>query len=318
MNNTFLFWAQEFLKLKKGEGIGHSRLIGIQQNLNHLSSLNSRAINNINFIDIQTIINNLHLSKKTLTEVKSTATAVFELAINCRAADFNPAKMAKVPKSAPKTDRCGISYTQQHWVIDFPHRAQLPAMIMMFAGLRRGEVTALQWADIDLNEKTISVNKSVEFIRNQPVLKSPKTSAGNRVIDIPDILVDFLKDYLKSNYSSSEFVIHLSGKPDKMLTAQAWRKLWSSYMDDLNVKYGGAIKFSPNKCWAIDKFTPHQLRHTYASLLYEAGVDAMTAQYYLGHADISTTLNIYTHLSHQHRRRQAGKLDVYLNTNFEG
>ena len=62
----------------------------------------------------------------------------------------------------------------------------------------------------------------------------------------------------------------------------------------------------------IPKFTPHWLRHTFATLLYLSGVDVLTAKEQLGHSDIKTTLSIYTHLDATYKRRSMNKLDTYL------
>lgn len=70
-----------------------------------------------------------------------------------------------------------------------PHRAQTAAMIMLYAGLRRGELIPLLWSDIDLKAGTISVNKSVEFINGAPNLKSGgKTDAATRTVFMPKLL----------------------------------------------------------------------------------------------------------------------------------
>ena len=65
----------------------------------------------------------------------------------------------------------------------------------------------------------------------------------------------------------------------------------------------------------IEPFTPHCLRHTYCTMLYEAGVDAVAAKELMGHADIKTTLGIYTHLSETHKTASAALLDAYLSGN---
>ena len=103
-----------------------------------------------------------------------------------------------------------------------------------------------------------------------------------------------------------------------------------SYMNVLNAKYGdfdtdltakkknGETKsrFAPGGLPVkIETFTPHQLRHTYASLLYKAGIDVLTAKSQLGHADIKTTLNIYTHLDAKFKLNSMAKLNDYLSTN---
>ena len=85
-----------------------------------------------------------------------------------------------------------------------------------------------------------------------------------------------------------------------MMTNTAWTTSWNSYMHYLNIQAGGrdASRSNP-KVVAMDRFTAHQLRHTYATMLYDAGVDVKTAQDFLGHADPTVTMNIYTHLSSQ-------------------
>ena len=104
-----------------------------------------------------------------------------------------------------------------------------------------------------------------------------------------------------------------------MMTDDSWRRMYESYMTDLNIEYGfGGIekapsKFAPTKMpMIITPFTPHELRHTFCTIMYEAGIDALTAKEQLGHSDIKTTLSIYTHLSSQHKDNDLKKLDVFL------
>jgi integrase len=98
--------------------------------------------------------------------------------------------------------------------------------------------------------------------------------------------------------------------------------MWSSYLLDINIQHGDFSpfqnqvnsKFDPKGIpFVIPNITPHWLRHTYATMLYFAGVDILTAKDQLGHADIKTTLNIYTHLDQQYKRKSMEKLNVFLN-----
>lgn len=103
---------------------------------------------------------------------------------------------------------------------------------------------------------------------------------------------------------------------------------------ELNIKYGdfsnvvrwsngkkmevhtleGKDKYNPNGVpMVIDGFTAHDLRHTFATMLYFSGVDILTAKEQLGHSDVKTTMNIYTHLDKKYKRRSMDKLDAYLN-----
>lgn len=82
------------------------------------------------------------------------------------------------------------------------------------------------------------------------------------------------------------------------MTHIAYHTAWNSFLHFLNIKAGGRDRSRINpKVQAMEPFTAHQLRHTYATMLYDAGVDVKSAQKFLGHSDIQVTLKIYTHLS---------------------
>ena len=92
-------------------------------------------------------------------------------------------------------------------------------------------------------------------------------------------------------------------------------------MTDLNIEYGlgGKVNKHANNItipMMIETFTPHELRHTFCTSLFEAGVDALTAKEQMGHADIQTTLSIYTHLSSQHKDKQADKMEAYYDEEY--
>lgn len=107
--------------------------------------------------------------KKTLGQIRSTAKQIFQMAVDARVIDYNPAQATHIPYNAPEHHRDALTEEQQQWVIDTPHRAQRAAMLMMYAGLRRGEATALTWADIDLTNNTITINKSVETFQHRKI-----------------------------------------------------------------------------------------------------------------------------------------------------
>lgn len=192
---------------------------------------------------------------------------------------------------------------------EFKHRAQPSAMLMMYSGLRRGEATALTWNDIDLDKGIIKVTRSFNF--KQKEFKNPKNGKSRSVI-IPQVLVDYLKTLPRTS------VYVLTSKSGKMMSDVAWKRLYESYMCDLNLEYGGFTekhkKFEPRKVpMAIQPFTPHELRHTFCTMMYEAGVDVVVAKEQMGHSDVKTTLAIYTHLSAEHKQNDINKLNEYLN-----
>lgn len=309
-NDTFGVWCGRLMLCKKGE-ISQSYYHILESTKNHLEPLNNKAIADIRMFDIADLINNLAMynpntgapsSKKLLTDVKSLITQTFELAIVNRVIDYNPACSVKIPKSAPKSKRHPITDEQIGLIEKTPHKAQIAAMIMLYAGLRRGELLALTWSDVDFNNKVILINKSIEFIKNVPNLKySAKTEAGNRIVTMPTILFDFLRKQKKTN------VYVFPGADGGIMTAAAWRTLWDTYIAEIcgckNEK-GVQIMNEP--------FTAHQLRHTYATMLYDAGVDVLTAKELLGHSDVKTTLDIYTHLSKERRFKSVTAFDDFV------
>ena len=159
--------------------------------------------------------------------------------------------------------------------------------IMLYTGLRRGEAWALAKNDINLKEKTLEVNKTVHFNKNSINIGTPKSKASNRTIKMPDVLCEVLKGYLAETKTLSLFCIN-----DELITPSQFKKLWEGFIKTFNENKGGNKDI---KVIATD-ITPHIFRHTYATMLYNAGVDIKTAQYLLGHASIQMTLDIYTHL----------------------
>lgn len=247
-------------------------------------------------------------AKKTLSAYKQVCSQVFKFAIKNRVIEYNPADYAELPKNAPKSERRALEEYERERIISSNHRAKRAAMISMLCGLRRGEMTALTWNDIDFKNNTIAVNKSYDF--KSKSLKLPKTAAGIRTVPMPEILSDFLK----SEKRTSVYVI--CNTQNKMMSVDSWKRLLESFLCDLEIEYGISgkkNKFAPEPTvLTINPFGWHDLRHTYATILFEAGVDVLTAQYLLGHASPQTTMEIYTHLSDAQKSRSIVKLNDFL------
>lgn len=122
-----------------------------------------------------------------------------ELAIANRVIEYNCAKAIVIPNTAkPAEHRRSLTKDEQRWIRETPHRAQTAAMIMMYAGLRRGELLALTWSDISLEHGTISINKAVEFVGGKPSVKNcGKTETAMRTIYIPSVLLGIVSERTK-------------------------------------------------------------------------------------------------------------------------
>lgn len=312
--DTFGDWAQRWLKYKESD-ISFSQRQSYNGYLKHLSALFEKRISDIKTYEIQDIIDTLAAenphtgkptAKKTLGDVKITASQIFRLAITNRVLDYNPADAVIIPKNAPQEHRRALTEEEQGWVLTTPHRMQLGAMIMMYAGLRRGELLALIWSDIDLEGRTITVNKAVEYHNGVPSVKtSTKTDAGIRVVSIPEVLASYLAEQPKAS------LLVFPSPTGRLMPDCSWRRMWDDYLREINKKYGRPSVADPDVI-TIPRFTAHWLRHTYATMLYMAGVDVLTAKELLGHSDIKTTLGIYTHLDAKFKTRSVDKLNAYL------
>lgn len=321
--DTFGSWVKRWLAVKK-DLLTESQYNTYKSYLKHFEILEDYKLCKLSVADFQEIINELFrhnpntgkpTAKKSLREFRAVANQVFEFAVENRVVDFNPVKYVKISQNAPQKARRALTKEEQSWIINTPHRAQLPAMIMMLSGLRLGECLALQWKDIDLVNATIDVHQTLKMQDGKSEVKQgAKTIASIRTVDIPKTLVNFLQ--LQPKHSPFDFVV--TTVHEQLMTKTAWNRLWSSYLKDLNLKYGKFAvhpksKFTPKGVpMVIEPFTAHYLRHTHATNLFYAGYDLLYVQHQLGHTRPETTMNIYTHLVKEKEKGAISKLDTYL------
>ncbi len=247
-------------------------------------------------LHLQEILNNLEAkgyTGKTMKHIRETANQVMKAAVENDLLYRNVFERTKVT-NVPGKERQPLLPETIRLITDNPigHRMCIPALIMLYCGLRKGEIMALTWEDIDLEADTIRVDKAVTMADGEIQLKLPKTSAGIRLVPIPNLLHKILhRQFCKSGYICK----NAGGEP---MTYASFRQAWSAYKYFLYRCAGGQpVGRNRPRNVTVQKITPHMLRHTYATLLYDAGVDVKSAQKYLGHADLEVTLGTYTHLS---------------------
>ena len=318
-SNSFKKWAESWLVSKRHEDVSLDRHNALSARAGvWIDELQDVPLNQIRPFELQAILFSIAaknpltgkpMAKKTIKEYIQVINSIFVFAHENRALEYNPATKLKVPQTATEPmQRRALTKEERNRVMEFEHRAKPSAMLMMLSGLRRGEATALQWNDIDFEHKKIYVTKSFNFKTKD--FKAPKNGKA-RVVSVPQVLID----YLRTLPRESLFV--LTNANGKMMTDDSWRRMYESYMHDMNLKYGfdacAPHKYSPTKIpMNIIPFTPHELRHTFCTIMFEADIDPLTAKEQMGHADIQTTLSIYTHLSNQHKKVQISKLDSFL------
>ena len=184
-------WADDFLRLKEREKITPRQMDNYRRAVRlWKDELHSYEIGQVRADDIERVLLSLAdkgLSQRTINLYRSTITQVMQRAVG-RVIPTNPADQVELSGVGRKEEqRRALTAEEQQWIWDTPHRAQPVAVIMMLSGLRRGELAALTWNDVDLEARTISVNKVIEYDSNGvPSLRHvTKSAAGMRTVDIP-------------------------------------------------------------------------------------------------------------------------------------
>lgn len=206
-----------------------------------------------------------------INKAKILLTAILDSAVDAGYLIKNPARAQSVkpPHGKSGTHR-PVTQEERDLICTVPHRMQLPAMIMLFCGLRRGEVLALTSADIGTS---IRVSKAVSYVSNQPVISPPKTGSGIRTVPVFSVLRPYLnglRGYV------------LPGKDGGPVTEQSFQRGWESYMKALSAAAGHPVSFRP-----------HDLRVSFCTAARDAGVDIKQTIIWMGHADEKMILRIY-------------------------
>lgn len=229
-------------------------------------------------------------SQKVINNTKSVLRQIFDYAFVMDKLETNPCNIpivrgkAREPRQ-PASD-ADIATIEQYRNESYTSRL---LYFILYTGARIGEASALQWSDIDLNRKTASVTKTLSYGNaSAPSIKlSPKTEAGIRELQLPDNLIEALPPQGKPN----EYVFFPNGLPRRRAFDTAIAKFKKEHF---------------LQC------TPHQLRHSYASMLHAAGIDVKDAQTLLGHSSIIMTQDIYTHLDRHRKNEVRESINEYI------
>ena len=229
------------------------------------------------------------LSETYLKAVNTQLVALFNYAIKYYGLKNNPCHKAGTigKKKSNNIDFWTLEeYKRFISYVDEP-LCKLAFNVLYYTGIRQGELFALTVNDIDLINNTISINKSLQRIEKNDIITEPKTPKSNRVIAIPQALANELKQYIATSYSLDV--------QERMFyfTKTYLRYNLLKYCNISNVK----------------KIRVHDLRHSHASLLIELGFSPLLISERLGHENIETTLNTYSHLYPNKQTEVAEKLN---------
>ena len=222
------------------------------------------------------------LSPKSVKHHYCILNLIFQYAVKLDYIESNP--LSKV--DTPKLVRRRVDALTKDQVLTFinelksvPIKQRAMYTLLLTTGIRRGEMFGLQWGDVDFAGRLIRIERNVTYTKDSGVVVGlPKSLAGIREIPLTDGMIRLLNDYRNGvNYPDNAFVFHTDNQPLKPHNPDYATTYLRKFMKESNL---------PN-------MSPHDLRHTCASMLLQSGADIKSVQDILGHADASTTLNFY-------------------------
>lgn len=288
-----------------------------------LDELGDVPITDLTAADFQRIVLQMkqeQYSAKTVKTIKGVAGMIMTHAItrDPPLLRYNPVAAVTIPRGLPKAKRSAPEEDVREIINRNVRSAYfgLFPFLLVYTGCRRGEALALTWGDIDFTEKSIRIDKAYAYPNGMPQLKEPKTENGIRTIPLFPVLEEELKNVMPKRPKPGTLIFAM---PDnRPMQENAFKRHWLHWAKDVGLAEDDPkdVKGKNGRTYTKHNWkaavTPHQLRHLFVTLCFEAGVDAETTKEWAGHADIQTTLNIYTDLRKAHENTQRKKMELYL------
>ncbi len=310
---TFASYCDYVISLKEQRGIKHSTIVRYKEltsriypEIGHIK-LKDLRVRNLNELYTALSADGLNkrtkgkLSNKTIIEHHRLISTVLEQAVKEELIPFNIAHRAQPPKLEKKE----VNYFQPEQIQAIhealknePLKWKTLVHLLLITGARRGEILGLKWDKVDFEDCIINICNNVLYSSDRGLYEdTPKTSKSKRTISIPIETVNLLKQYKRSQsekrlrlgsyYKNQNFIFAQdNGNPLHPDSVNVYLKRFSQ-------KYG------------LPHINAHAFRHTMASMLYYSGVDTISISNRLGHAQPSTTANIYAHVIESSDKKNA-------------
>lgn len=279
------------------------------------------------------------MSKSMITKAGQLYRGMFDAAMESGYTRRNPFRsfVIRPPKGTAASHRA-ITPEERTLIETVPHRMQKAAMIMLYAGLRRGELLALQYEDVA--DDIITVDKAVSFATIIPTIKGPKNESSVRKVPV----LEPIKKYFADKDQSGYVVTTADGLN---CTESAWDRCWESYIGELErvvngcrkrwyhltadwkeehyeeyVHYLQLKKKRPDQAeqyrlrgWKDVTIRPHDLRHSFCEWCITNGIDPKTVSTWMGHTDQKMIMQIYDHVTSGREMKAIEKLNALFPKN---
>ena len=246
------------------------------------------------------------LSPRSIRYVHTTLHEALKYACKMQIIPRNPAEFVSVPKQQ-KYEAHVYAKEEVANLLEAAKRTRfdLPIRLAVGLGLRRGELLALQWEDVDFKGNTVYIHRNLTCVNNQYLFGEPKTKSGIRKLSAPPSLMETLRHH-KVRQMENKLAFGKDYQDNHLICCRQDGRSYhpatfSSSFGDFLKKHG------------LRHIRWHDLRHTNATLMLQMGVPAKVASERLGHANISITLDTYTHAVKELNKEAAEKLeDIFV------
>lgn len=286
---------------------------------NHiLPALGQYKIEKMNIDVCQRHVDEWSAKLKKFRMVKAYAAKVMDFAIKRGYIQTNPfalVDMPKLKKSIVESDEeSNENFYTREQLIEFlsalkeenNFKAYTLFRLLSFSGMRKGEALALKWTDLNFKENEIRINKAISRGKgNQLYLKSTKTGIV-RIIKMDEQTMQILKQWKKQQHEDYLILGFNTLNKDQLVFSNERNE----YLQPTKTR---KWLVHVQKKYNLKPITTHGLRHTHCSLLFEAGASIKEVQDRLGHSDVKTTMDIYTHVTKKAKAEAIQKFQNYLN-----
>lgn len=328
--NAYIEYWLETYKLKTIEPSSYDKLESVYQH-QIKNTIGNLKLSEITAKDIQDLINNYAspkspstkpLAKSGLKRIRQLLNQCLKNAVQEKRISVNPCNGVYIPNDvfidvstrqqfslndSQMAELKKLALTETKYGEGYKYRDGLVLLIMLNTGLRSGEMLALEWTDVDLNNKTLSVNKIIqnkivdrtnnEYKRVDRVKNGSKTEAGHRVIPINGATVGYFEEIQRNNATlgiKSKYVCS---------TRTGSRQSYRNLIRSLNTIQRQSETIP-------QEITLHTLRHTFGSKLIRSGIDVSVVSKLMGHANITVTYNKYIHVIQEETAKAMELVDI--------
>ncbi|MFT8425731.1 MAG: tyrosine-type recombinase/integrase [Liquorilactobacillus sp.] len=266
----------------------------------------------------QNIVNQWATELVDFRKIKNYAGLVFKEAKRLKIIYDNPMDLVTLPKPVKKV---GSEKFENFWdknelknflkcldkeYAESNYKAIALFRLLAFTGARKSEILALQWSDIDFINKTLTINKTItRSVDNKMIIGTPKTPKSIRTLDLDPKTVSIMKKWHQNQRKELSILGFNADRTGQLIFSNNQNRLLTTtkpnkWLDRIIKKYD------------LKHIGVHGLRHTFASIAFESGATIKQVQEQLGHADVQTTLNVYSHVSKYAKKQTINKFAKYV------